>query len=167
MSTEITARLGLPLLAPGQAQKELFHNEALAAVDMAVQPSVRGIGLASPPSDTKEGDCWIVGPAPAGEWAARAGAIACCTAAGWRFVVPREGFAVWDQSNNALVRHVAGRWAVGALATDGVFIGGHQVVGARQPGIAPAQGGATVDAEARGALAAVLSALQVHGLIGT
>lgn len=37
MSMETTARLGLPLLAPGQAQKELFHNEALALVDAATQ----------------------------------------------------------------------------------------------------------------------------------
>ena len=30
---EITERLGLPLLNPGQSQKEIFHNEALLVLD--------------------------------------------------------------------------------------------------------------------------------------
>lgn len=166
MSTDITARLGLPLLAPGQAQKELFHNEALAAIDIAVQASVRGVGIASPPASPGEGDCWVVGDAPTGEWAGHAAAIAGWTGGGWRFVEAREGLAVWDASNGAVVRHVAGRWAVGPLTAASIVVGGHQVVGARQPAIAPAQGGTTVDLEARGVLATLLAALQAHGLIG-
>lgn len=35
-----TPRLALPLLQPGQAQKEMYHNEALARLDLAVQPAV-------------------------------------------------------------------------------------------------------------------------------
>ncbi|MGL4312420.1 MAG: DUF2793 domain-containing protein, partial [Sphingomonas sp.] len=33
---ETTSRLALPLLAAGQAQKEMFHNEALALIDLAL-----------------------------------------------------------------------------------------------------------------------------------
>ncbi|HLZ79899.1 MAG TPA: hypothetical protein VKQ09_11235 [Sphingomonas sp.] len=39
--SDATTRFALPLIAPGQAQKELFHNEALARVDALLQPSVR------------------------------------------------------------------------------------------------------------------------------
>ena len=38
--SESTARLALPLIAPGQAQKEVSHNEALAALDLLVQAQV-------------------------------------------------------------------------------------------------------------------------------
>ncbi len=46
MEHETTARLGLPLLATGQAQKETTHNEALALIDLAPHPH----GPARPPS---------------------------------------------------------------------------------------------------------------------
>lgn len=36
--SDATARFAFPLIAPGQAQKELFHNEALARVDALLQP---------------------------------------------------------------------------------------------------------------------------------
>lgn len=166
MSIEATARLQLPLLAPGQAQKELFHNEALAAVDLVVQASARAVGIATPPISPAEGDCWVVGAAPTGDWAGHAGAIAGWTAAGWRFVPAREGLAVWDQGRGAVVRHVAGRWGVGPLIGESLMVAGERVVGPRQPAIAPAQGGATIDTEARVVLAKLLSTLQAHGLIG-
>ena len=38
MST--TVRFALPLIAPGQAQKEAYHNEALAAIDAALHACV-------------------------------------------------------------------------------------------------------------------------------
>lgn len=38
--TDTSARFALPLILPGQAQKEIFHNEALALLDAA--PRLRG-----------------------------------------------------------------------------------------------------------------------------
>jgi len=149
MSTEATARLNLPLLVPGQAQKELFHNEALAAIDIAVQASVRAVGTNAVPSDPAEGDCWVVGESPMDAWTDHAGAIAGWTAGGWRFVVPREGLAVWNQATGTVARFLAGGWTAGAQ---------------RAPITAP-QGGSVVDAEARATLAALLTAMQAHGLI--
>jgi len=167
MTTEATARLGLPLLAPGQAQKELFHNEALAAIDIAAQASVRGVGLNTAPVEPNEGDCWVLGDAPTGEWAGHAAAIAGWTTGGWRFIAAREGLAAWDLSSGWQVRHVAGHWSAGTLNGDAVVVAGQQVVGPRQPPISPPQGGATVDVEARRVLADLLSSLQLHGLIGS
>ena len=37
---EFTPRLSLPTLIPGQAQKELFHNEALQVLDFLVAGAV-------------------------------------------------------------------------------------------------------------------------------
>jgi len=36
-----TPRLALPLLAVAQAQKEVTHNEALALLDLLVQPAAK------------------------------------------------------------------------------------------------------------------------------
>lgn len=142
---ETTARLGLPLLAPGQAQKELFHNEALALVDAATQAAVKG--TADPvPADAAVGDCWIVGAGAGGEWAGRRGAVACRTAGGWRFVAAREGMAAWDEGAGLTLRFQGGAWRAG-------------------PAVAEPAGGGTVDAEARAALVRVLAALRSHGLI--
>ena len=167
MSFEATARLSLPLLAPGQAQKELFHNEALAMVDIAVQASVRAVGAVVPPEDPSEGDCWIVGGAPVGEWAGYAGFLAGWTAGGWRFVAPRDGMAVWDQSGNLALRRNGGGWSVEDVHARSLVVGDHQVVGAQQPAIAAPAAGVVVDTEARATLASVLAALRTHGLIGT
>ena len=166
MSTETSARLGLPMLAPGQAQKELFHNEALARIDLALQASVLAVGLDAPPAAERAiGDSWVVGNAPAGEWSGQAGAIAGWTAGGWRFVAAIEGMAVWDRSTGTVARHAGGSWGQSVLTGTAVVIDGTRVVGPRQPGIAAAQGGATVDGEVRAVVAALLAALRTHGLI--
>jgi hypothetical protein len=167
MSTETTARLDLPLLAPGQAQKELFHNEALAALDVAVQASVRAVAVDAAPDAPGVGDCWVVGETPTGEWADHPGAIAGRTAGGWRFIGPREGLAVWDEASRAVKRYVAGGWREEVLTGKAVVVAGQQVVGARQPPIAVPQGGSVIDAEARATLAILLTAVRSHGLIGT
>ena len=163
----MSARLGLPLLAPGQAQKELFHNEALAAIDLALQASVRAVGVDAPPPDPANGDCWIVGKAPAGGWTGHIDAIAGWTPNGWRFVAPTEGMAVWDQGRGVAARYLRGAWTSGVVTGQVVVINGSQVLGPRRPAIASPQGGTTIDAEARSVLTALLSAMREHGLIGT
>src|SRR5690606_17821307 len=60
--TEASARFALPMLLPGQAQKELFHNEALTVIDTALHPTVAGI-VSDPPGAPDVGASWIVGVA--------------------------------------------------------------------------------------------------------
>ena len=166
MPTDATDRLSLPLLAAGQAQKELFHNEGLAALDLAVQASVVAVGGNDPPAAPAPGQCWIVGAAPTGAWAGRAQALAGWTQGGWRFVAPTPGLAAWDAASGQVARFAGGAWSVGTVSAARLEIGGVPVVGARQPAVAPPAGGTVVDAEARAALAAILAALVSHGLIG-
>ena len=163
--TETSARLALPLLAPGQAQKELFHNEALALLDMAVQASVVAVGLDSPPDAPAPGQCWIVGAAPTGGWRGHADAIAGWTPGGWRFLSPVAGMAVWDIGAGRVARWSGEAWVSGTLAGARLLVDGVQVVGARRGAIPAPAGGGTVDVEARAAVAAILAALAGHGLI--
>lgn len=165
MSDENTARLALPLLQPGQAQKEMWHNEALTLLDLLVQPVVLAVGLDTPPTAPEAGDAWVVGAAPSGAWSGSAGHIAAWSAGGWRFAAPIEGMAVWSVADGAGARYAAGGWAVGMLHGTTLVLGGHAVVGGRRGAIADATGGAVIDVEARGAIAAILAVLRGHGLI--
>lgn len=167
MAENGSARLALPLIATGQAQKELAHNEALALLDIAVQAGVEAVGLTEPPAAPQIGACWIVGAAPADAWIGRAGAIAGWTASGWRFVIPADGFAVWDRPGRRWVVRVDGVWESGILRGDRLMLGGQQVVGERRAAIAAPTGGTTVDAEARAGIASILAALRAHGLIAS
>ena len=162
---DATTRLGLPLLAAGQAQKELTHNEALARLDVAVQASVVAVGVATPPAAPAPGEAWIVGAGAGGAWTGQAGAIAAWTAAGWRFVGAREGMTAWSIADRRDVRYSGGAWTIGELRGSRVTIDGVKVVGARGAAIAAPTGGTTVDKEAPATIGAVLAMLRGHGLI--
>lgn len=167
MTIDTTARLALPLLAAGQAQKEVVHNEALLLADCLINPVAEAIGVNAPPTTPAEGRCWIVGTAPTGAWAGQAGALAGWTAGGWRFAAPFEGQHVWLREAGVWAVRGASNWSSGVVAAQLVEVGGQQVVGARRPAIAAPSGGPTVDSEARAALADILIALRTHGLIAS
>lgn len=159
--TETSARLGLPHIMPGQAQKEVFHNEALALLDGAVHPAAEAIGLDTPPATPSIGQCWIVGGAPTGEWSGEAGSLAIWTAGGWRFVAAIEGMRVWLPAAGVFALRRSGAWEQGVERCGSVVIGGVQVVGPRLPAIANIPGAN----ETKDVVNAMLAMLRTHGLI--
>jgi hypothetical protein len=163
----VTTRFSLPLLAAGQAQKELFHNEALARIDALLHPVAEAFGAKTPPVDPSPGQLWIVGTAPTGAWNGFTGQIAIWTEGGWRFVAPRDGLVVTLRDSGLGATWREGEWRTGIIAASEVVVDGERVVASRQPAIGDPTGGAVVDAEARAAVAAVLSALRTHGLIAS
>lgn len=165
MVSGTSARLGLPMLAAGQAQKEITHNEALALLDTALCAAVDGVGADVPPADPAEGMAWIVGNAPTGAWTGRAKALAGWTAGGWRFVPATEGMTAWVKGRGVEARFRAGAWVVGQVTAVSLVVDGLPVVGARRPAIAAPAGGAAADDEARRAVTAILETLRSHGLI--
>ena len=166
--TDASARFALPFLQPGQAQKELYHNEALAIVDLAIQPKAQAIGVDDPPSSSPAlGQCWVVGDAPSGAWVGQAGCIAGWTGGGWRFIRPVAGMMVWSAADSLWARYSGEAWLLGDLPVNTLSVGGLQVVGTRRPAIAAPAAGAVIDTEARYAVAAILSALRAHGLIAS
>ncbi|MEA3061867.1 MAG: hypothetical protein QOJ94_1648 [Sphingomonadales bacterium] len=162
---EATARFALPFLIPGQAQKELFHNEALAVLDCALEAAIEGPPQASPPPSPAEGQCWIVAAGATGDWSGKAGCLAAWTSGGWRFVAPPAGMSVWNKADAFSMRYDGTGWSGGELVGSSLRIGGVQVVGERRAAIASPSGGTIIDAEARTALNAVIAALMSHGLI--
>jgi Protein of unknown function (DUF2793) len=162
---DLSDRFKLPLLAAGQAQKEVTHNEALTIADMLLHSVIVSIAPPTVPSAPMPGQCWIVGNSPTGAWAGQAGAIAGWSAGGWRFIEPVEGMALWSLADSVEVRRNGGAWSLGLLTATSLKIGVNQVVGARGISIPNASGGGMIDSEARSAVNAILASLRTHGLI--
>ncbi|WP_347881925.1 hypothetical protein [Sphingobium yanoikuyae] len=92
---------------------------------------------------------------------------ACCRLdrGGGRFVVPKAGLRLAVADRGHAMVHDGTAWRDDAVRSEGFYVAGQQIVGARQPAIAGPAGGTIVDSESRGAIAAILAVLQGHGLI--
>ena len=141
--TSASPRFALPFLFAGQAQKEFFVNEAHARADMLLHAAVAG-ETNDPPLDPAEGECWLVGDTPSGEWTGHAGALASRQAGAWLFAAPLAGMRIFDIATG---QHLlfAESWR-------------------RAPAPPAPTGGATVDAEARDTLATLVEALKTAGI---
>ena len=96
-----TPNLDLPYIAPAQAQKHITHNEAIRALDALVQLSVTSISNA-PPVVPVEGERYIVGQDPEGEFIDHSGMIAAFQDGAWVFLTPQTGWLVYDEASEKL-----------------------------------------------------------------
>ena len=126
--SDASPRLSLPFLLPGQAQKEIFHNEALLTLDAIVHATVEDWPAASPPSTPAEGESWIVGAGAGGAWAGRDDAIATWSAGGWRFTAPLPGLTAWNRAAGLWLHWDGTAWSDGRWPAAALTIGGVQVV---------------------------------------
>ena len=150
---ERTARLDLALLVPGQGQKDITMNESLLALDRLLHPLAVSRTLTAPPAEPADGACWLVPDGADGAWAGQAGRLAAWSAGGWRFHPLPEGALVWVADEGRRVRRAAGGYVPEGLGD------------LPAPAVSPPSGGATVDAEARAVLSAVLDRLVSLGLL--
>lgn len=139
-----TARLRLPLLFAGQAQKEVFVNEAHVILDALVHGAVEA-ETAVPPAEPQDGECWLVAPSALDEWVGRDAQLACRQAGQWIYIAPRAGMRVFDRSRGQELFYSQG-WII------------------IEPVLEPI-GGSTVDPQARAAIADLISALTDLGLL--
>lgn len=160
----MTARFRLPLIASGQAQKELYHNEALAAIDAALHASVEGGPLATPPTEPATGEGWIVAGGADAEWAGHDDSLATWTEGGWRFTAPVAGMAVWNKAAGSWGHWSGADWVSG-WPVQALLIEGEQVLGPRQPDVPSPSGGTIIDTEARASIDLLIVTLKTHGLI--
>jgi hypothetical protein len=155
----------LPLLAAGQAQKEITHNEAILAIDRLLHISVRSRSAAEPPAAAVAGDRHIVGPDPAGDWAGNAAMLADFDGGGWTMTAPQTGCLAWVADEAQFAVFTGSVWSTGGWPARGLLIGDRTVLGATPAMVAAPQGGTTVDSECRLALSVLLVALASQGVI--
>lgn len=165
MAGEHSARLALPMMHAGQAQKEITHNESLTLLDMLVQAVAESADAHVPPVSPVAGRCWIVDAGATGAWAGKDGMIAGWTEGGWRFAAPVAGMRCWVADRGHAMRHDGSAWVDEDVRGDGYYSGGQRVVAARQAAIPGPAGGSVIDAESRTAIGAILTALRSHGLV--
>jgi len=134
-----TARLKLPLLFAGQAQKEFFVNEAHAMLDVLVHGAVEGEAN-SPPAAPVEHETWLVASAAQGGWAGLEANLAVFIDGAWKSIAPVDGMRVFDKSVGQILQYDGG-WNRAATPT-------------------PPNGGTTVDTEARAAIDQLIAILR-------
>ncbi len=158
-----SARLALPLLAAGQAQKDVTHNEAVLALERLVALRVVSRSASGPPASPAAGDCHIVAATAAAAWGQPAGQLMHWQGSGWLAETPHDGQIALVADTGIMLVHHGGwqdHWPVAGLA-----IAGRNVLAAPPATVAPATGGSVIDAEARAVLAALIAALQGQGLL--
>lgn len=143
---EASVRLGLPLMAAGQAQKEVTHNEALMLIDSLIAPVSEAPPQNEPPVSPNAGQCWLVGGAPTGEWTGQAHRLAAWSQSGWRFADLPVGAHVRLATNGQSWVRIPAGWQSPPTVTLG-------------------NSGNVVDNECRAATSAILAALVSAGLI--
>jgi hypothetical protein len=105
-----TTRLGLPYLAAAQSQKHVTHNEALQMLDALVQISVQERPRNAAPGAPADGERYLVGPAPTGDFAGQAGALAAFDDGAWRFMAARAGWIAHVRADGRLLVHDGTLW---------------------------------------------------------
>ena len=90
-----TPRLGLPLLAAGQAQKHVTVNDALARLDAFGAAAARSRSRDAPPADPPEGALYLVPQGGAAAWGGAEGALGVFLNGGWVFASAEQGRRLW------------------------------------------------------------------------
>ena len=142
-----SARFSLPLLFVGQSQKEDFVNEALLMLDGLVHCAVED-ERSTPPATPANGQAWLVGASATGAWAGQDGKLAMRQLDQWLFATVRDGMQVLNKLSGQRINRIAGAWRAPAVP-------------------ASPSGGSVIDAEARTAIAALVSALRASGVLPT
>ncbi len=162
-----TDRFALPLIDTGQAQKDVTHNAAIAAIDALLHPAVGSRTLTTPPASPAPGDAWIVPVGATGVWSAQTGDIAVAEADGWRFLAPRSGMLAWigDEGLWARFDDGGGAWLADSWPVAALQVGARRLFALPAVTVATPTGGTTVDSQARTALSALVAALRDQGVI--
>lgn len=108
---DMSPRLGLPFIAPQQAQRHITFNEAIRALDMLVQPAVLSRTTAAPPASPASGDTYIVAPSATGGWAGKDGKIASYVDGGWDFTTPANGWLSYVVDTAQIAICQSGSWS--------------------------------------------------------
>lgn len=133
----------LPLLFPGQAQKELSLNHSITVIDSLLSGGVIAV-QSSPPASPIDGAMYLIDESANGDWQGKDNQIAIAISTGWHFIEPYVGMNVFNLALGATL-HFDGIWQIAQVPN------------------APS-GGATTDQEARDAIVGVIDALRSIGL---
>lgn len=102
--------LGLPYIAPNQAQKHVTYNDAIRRLDAVVQAVAESRSQQAPPSSVSEGALFIPASGASGEWAGWDQEFAAFQDGGWHRITPQVGWRLWVKDENALLAYNGTVW---------------------------------------------------------
>lgn len=116
-----TTKLGLPLVAPAQAQKHVTVNESFLRLDALTHLALATVGTSVPPGSAAEGDVHAIGSGASGLWSEQDGNLAIFQNGGWAFVTPVAGWRGWSIAGGGSVMFDGADWieGAGALSANG------------------------------------------------
>lgn len=91
-----TVNNNIPFVPENTIDPAAGLNEALNVIDMLLQLAVVTVNTNTPPASPTEGDRHVVGQAPTGAWAGRAGLVARYLDGYWNFLPARLAFNLAD-----------------------------------------------------------------------
>lgn len=109
-----TARLGLPLVQAGQAQKHVTVNSAFERIDALTQLVLVSRTTPTPPVAPAEGSCFAVPTAAVNDWNGQEGRLALFLNGGWDFVDPVPGWRGWVADEGIYAVYNGNDWIAGA-----------------------------------------------------
>jgi hypothetical protein len=109
--TDTTPRLQLPEIAQMQEMNEVSWNETLVQLDAFVDLYLLGLFVNTPPTSPNDGDVYVVGGAPTGDWTNNAYKIAYRIDGAWNYYVPFNGLRGYNNGDGKFYVYVNGTWA--------------------------------------------------------
>lgn len=110
-----STNLNFAFLVSNQAQKEVTVNMALTTIDAILNRGAIDKDLNTPPGSPSDGDLYIVGSLPTGDWASNADEIAFYQS-GWYFISPNEGVSLWVNDENLFYTWDSSAWVTNGIA---------------------------------------------------
>lgn len=142
--TSVTPHYSLPLLFPGQVQKEFYVNEAHSLLDSLIHSSVEGMAT-TPPLSPSEGDLWLIAAPSQDSWAGFEHYIASYQGSAWRFIEPKQGMRVFDKEQGQFWLFDT-QWSAGSISGE-------------------PEGGTNIDTEARATISELVQVLKNSGIL--
>lgn len=97
------------LSASRQLGKEITHNEALVIIDAILNRGVDRKAINNPPANPIEGDAYIIGSIPTGDFAKHAGELVFYSNR-WIFVTPKKDLTIWAKDEDVLYTYDGSSW---------------------------------------------------------
>jgi hypothetical protein len=106
-----TARLKLAELPEGQAMNAAEINTVLGQLDALVDCCLKGVFVDAPPVSAADGDIYLVGGSPTGDWGAEfTYKLAYRRDGAWEPVIPFDGMRAFVPATNAFLVYADGAW---------------------------------------------------------
>lgn len=111
-----TENINFITLEANQFNPEITYNSNLEIIDILLQPICISSSLTTPPPTPAVGELYVVGVGATGSWGGKDNYLAYYYN-GWKFILPKNGWSVYDISLNDYIIWNTSSWAIGSFSS--------------------------------------------------